>query len=415
MDHRIIRSDSSKEKVIRLSKTPANKSGLAMNDSAVVTVNIKQGKNSEGKNTISVKHKGLPEEMLLKSIKLIIAHTGDTVDINNPETELSSSMDTSKFKKSFYQRVNKNRMNFHIDWIAVRTEITQAKAQKVMVIEPLPVFSLPAAAITGYSGYLMGRMMTQIIFGIVLVLITALAFIVAYRSLRNHMILNSLRDEFVSNITHELKTPVSTIMVALEALGNFNMKKEPQVMEEYLRLASEETHRLGELINRVLDHTLLEQKQHPLDLKEIDLNRLISEVADTMSIKLGKKGRIEFNPGEENIRISADPLYLKGLFINLIDNSIKYCDKEPVIKVFTSRNDNKIVIEINDNGPGIPEEYRKKIFEKFFRLPSEDVHNVKGYGLGLSFASLVMELHNGSIETRNLNPGSSFILKFPTN
>jgi two-component system phosphate regulon sensor histidine kinase PhoR len=203
-------------------------------------------------------------------------------------------------------------------------------------------------------------------------------------------------------------------MVALEALGNFNMKKEPHVMEEYLRLASEETKRLGALINRVLDHTLLEQKQHPLDLQEIDLNRLITEVTDSMSIKLGKKGRIEFNIIEDNIRISGDPLYLKGMLINLIDNSIKYCDKEPLIKIVSGRNDTKIVIEINDNGPGIPAEYQKKIFEKFFRLPSEDIHNVKGYGLGLSFASLVMELHKGSIEVRNLNPGSSFILKFPT-
>ena len=159
------------------------------------------------------------------------------------------------------------------------------------------------------------------------------------------MILNSLRDEFVNNITHELKTPVSTIMVALEALGNFNMKKEPHVMEEYLRLASEETQRLGELINRVLDHTLLEQKQHPLELNEIDLNRLIREVVDTMSIKLGKKGTIEFNASEDNIRISGDPLYLKGVFINLIDNSIKYCDKEPVIKIAASKNEDEIVIE----------------------------------------------------------------------
>jgi two-component system phosphate regulon sensor histidine kinase PhoR len=201
-------------------------------------------------------------------------------------------------------------------------------------------------------------------------------------------------------------------MVALEALGNFNMKKEPELMEEYLRLASEETHRLGELINRVLDHTLLEQKKHPLELKEIDLNRLISEVVNTMRIKLGKKGRIEFNAGLD-IRIAGDPLYLKGVFINLIENSIKYCDKEPVINILASKNDDETVIEINDNGPGVPSEYQKKIFEKFFRLPSEDVHNVKGYGLGLSFASLVMELHNGSIKVRNLSPGSSFILKFP--
>ena len=186
-------------------------------------------------------------------------------------------------------------------------------------------------------------------------------------------------------------------------------------MEEYLRLASEETQRLGELINRVLDHTLLEQKQHPLDLKAIDLNRLIKEVVDTMKIKLGKKGTIEFIAPEDSIIMSGDPLYLKGVFINLIDNSIKYCDKEPVIKIVAVKNEDEIVIEINDNGPGIPAEYREKVFEKFFRLPSEDIHNVKGYGLGLSFASLVMELHKGSIEVRNLSPGSSFILKFPVN
>jgi signal transduction histidine kinase len=415
MDHRIIRADSAERKVIRMSKTPSSKSGVGIYDSAVVTVNINKENNSAGKNTMVVKRNRLPEEMMLKSIKLIIAHTGDTVNIQNPESEFSSAMDTSKFKNSFYQRVNNNGMSFHIGWVKSGTDITHARERQIMVIEPLPGFSLPAAEVTGYRSYLLGRIMTQIIFGIVLVFITALAFVVSYRSLRNHMIMNSLRDEFVSNITHELKTPVSTIMVALEALGNFDMKKEPHVMEEYLMLASEETKRLGELINRVLDHTLLEQKQHPLDLQDIDLNKLIREVTDSMSIKLGKKGRIEFNAGEDNIRISGDPLYLKGVLINLIDNSIKYCDKEPVIKIVTGRNENKAEIEINDNGPGIPSEYQKKIFEKFFRLPSEDVHNVKGYGLGLSFASLVMELHKGSIEVRNLSPGASFILKFPTN
>jgi two-component system phosphate regulon sensor histidine kinase PhoR len=202
-------------------------------------------------------------------------------------------------------------------------------------------------------------------------------------------------------------------MVALEALGNYNMKKEPRVMEEYLQLASEETKRLGELINRVLDHTLLEQKEHPLDLIEIDLNKLITDVVSIMNRKTGSKGIIEFNREDHNITLVGDLLYIKGVLINLIDNSIKYCDTDPVITVSAERKSKYIVVEIKDNGPGIPEEYQKKIFEKFFRLPSENVHNVKGYGLGLSFASLVMELHKGSIEVKNLNPGCSFKLKFP--
>ncbi len=413
MDHRMIRSDSAGKKVIWMSKTTGSNHGESLNDTTVVTVKIKQGRDSTGKNTMLAKRNGLPDEMLLKSLKLIIAHTGDTVNMQNPEEELSEKIDTSKFKKYFHQRVLANGMKFNISWISGKSDTGHLRQGEEIVVEPIHELSLPGAAIAGYRDYLLGRILTQIIFGLVLVFITALAFIIAYRSLRNHMILNNLRTEFVNNITHELKTPVSTIMIALEALGKFNMKKEPEKMEEYLRLASAETQRLGELINRVLDHTLLEQKEHPLELSDINLNHLIEDVVETMNSKLNSEGTIEFNSREDNLTISGDPLYIKGVLINLIDNSIKYCDKEPVITITADRLGEDIIVEINDNGPGIPEEYQKKIFEKFFRLPSDNIHNVKGYGLGLNFASLVMKLHKGSIEVRNLRQGCSFILKFP--
>jgi signal transduction histidine kinase len=413
MDHRVIHSDSTGNKKAGLSKIKYSKEGKA-GDSAVVTVNIIGGGDTSAQKKIVVKRKGLPDEMLLKSVKLIIAHSEDTLKSHDTEMlEFSSGIDTTIFKKYFYRRVSDNGMKFHIRWGPYKNDTGHVKQTRAILIEPFTGFFLPKASVTGYQGYVFGRILTQIIFGFVLVFITGLAFIVSYRSIRNHMILNNLRNEFVSNITHELKTPVSTIMVALEALGNFDMKKDPHIMEEYLRLASEETGRLGELINRILDHTLLEQKEHPLELSDIDMNSTITEVVDMMNQKLGSKGRIEFNAGEENISISGDKLYIKGVLINLIDNSIKYCDKEPVITMLAGRKGEDIVIEINDNGPGIPGIYQKKIFEKFFRLPTEDVHNVKGYGLGLSFASLVMELHKGSIEVRNLSPGCSFILKFP--
>lgn len=414
MDHRVIHSDSTGNKKVIQSKVEYSKEGTKVRDRDVVTFNIVGGGDSSAQKKIVVKRKGLPDEMLLKSVKLIIAHSEDTLNLRDPEMlEFSSGIDTTNFKKYFHKRISDNGMKFHIRWSSDKNDIRHVKQTRVIFIEPLTGFSLPKASVTGYQGYVFGRILTQIIFGFVLVFITGLAFIVAYRSIRNHMILNNLRNEFVSNITHELKTPVSTIMVALEALGNFDMKKDQHIMEEYLRLASEETKRLGELINRILDHTLLEQKEHPLELSDIEINSTIAEVVDIMNQKLGSKGRIEFNAGEENISISGDRLYIKGVLINLLDNSIKYCDKEPVITILAERNGDDIVIEINDNGPGIPGIYQKKIFEKFFRLPTEDVHNVKGYGLGLSFASLVMELHKGSIEVRNISPGSSFILKFP--
>lgn len=411
MDRRIDHSDSTGKKKVHLEY---HSTGKTLNDSTMVTVNIIKGKDSSGKNKVAVKKKGLRDDILLKSVKLIVAHAGDSTKMNSQEImEFQSEMDTAKFKKYFNERISGNGMKFRISWDSSLSDLKHVKRGNVLFVEPLPGFSLPHAEITGYNGYLIGRIMTQIISGFILIFITALAFSVSYISLRNHMIMNSLRDEFVSNITHELKTPVSTIMVALEALGNYNMKKEPQVIEEYLNLASGETKRLSELINRVLDQSLLEQKEHPLDMSLIDLNSLIKEVVDIMSMKLGSNGRIEFNRGAENISISGDLLYIKGVLINLIDNSIKYCDKDPVIILSAEKKRNEVIVEIKDNGPGIPVEYQKRIFEKFFRLPSENVHNVKGYGLGLSFALLVMKLHKGSIVVRNHNPGCSFILKFP--
>lgn len=402
VDHRMKGQDSARKKIYRFSKLHGEQIG----DSDMITVNIKD--DTLGKTTVTANRKVIQSDMLLKSVKMIIAHTGDTLNMKNQAIIDFSTMDTSKFKKFFCDKISSNGMKFRIKW-----DNTQLKPGKVIIIEPLPGFSLPNAAVSGYEGYLFSQITTQIIFGVILVFITAIAFFVAYRSIRNQMILNSLRNEFVSNITHELKTPVSTIMVALEALGNYDMKKEPKVMEEYLRLASMETKRLGELINRVLDHTLLEQKEHPLVLCDIDLNSMLTEVVVIMQWKIGNKGRIEYNEGENNLVISGDPLYIKGVLINLLDNSIKYADKEPVISVSAGRKDESILIEINDNGPGIPPQYQRKIFEKFFRLPTNDVHNVKGYGLGLSFAYLVMQLHKGSIEVKNHNPGCSFILKFP--
>jgi two-component system phosphate regulon sensor histidine kinase PhoR len=413
MDHRVIKPDSSTRNTLKISKFVDVKK-LPEKDSAIVTVRIMQGGDSSVKTGHLSKKQLLPDDMLLKSIKLIIAHSKDTGNIENLRNPgLLSSIDSTKFKKYFQNRIAGAGINLQIAWKNNVTDNSINKQRHAIVIKPFTGFLLPVALISGFRGYLVGRMTTQIIFGLVLVLITALAFIISDRSLRNHAIMDNLRNEFINNITHELKTPVSTIMVALESLGSFNVLEDPEMTKEYLRLASIETKRLGELIDRVLDQSLLEQNEHPLEMSNIDLNILIPEVVQIMRQKIGRKGKIEFSTANTDLKISGDRLYLTGVLINLIDNAIKYSDQEPVIKVLATRTSKEIRVEINDNGPGIPEEYQKRIFDKFFRVPNENIHNVKGYGLGLSFASLVMELHKGSIEVRNLNPGCSFILKFP--
>lgn len=304
-------------------------------------------------------------------------------------------------------------MNFNIEWTKNNDSTLKVVPKKILFINPATPFILPEAIIKKYYGYLLAKISPQIIFGTLLILITGLAFIMAYRNIRKNILINNLRNDFISNITHELKTPVATLSVALESLGKYKMSADPAVLDEYLTLASKETKRLEELIDRVLNHSTLEESRSMLDITKMDIVPLIKEVTAIMGGRPDANGLIEFVPGEENIIVEGDPLLLKGVLINLIDNSLKYCDTRPAIKILADREKNYAVIRVNDNGPGIPAEYQKKVFEKFFRVPSGNIHNVKGYGLGLSFAALVTDLHKGSIRTVNLNPGCSFIIKLP--
>lgn len=352
------------------------------------------------------------EEMLLRSVKLIISHSRDSMTPDEPVIRnLNISPDTTAFKVHFNERLEGAGLKFNLVW--KEDSLPGKHLKRTLLLAPHNPFSLPAVSVSDYNGYLAGKLWPQLLFGIVLICLTALAFILSYRSLRDHVVLNELRNEFIGNMTHELKTPVSTIGLALESLGKFNMKNEPEIMDEYLRLALSETRRLEDLVTRVLDHSMLEENKRSVELVETDINTIISEVTAIMQPRLPEGGRINIAGHKGELPVKCDPLLLKGVIINLVDNSIKYCDKIPEITIVSSIEGDWVKIEVHDNGPGIPTEYQSRIFEKFFRIPSGNVHNVKGYGLGLSYASLVMKLHNGTIQAGSCDSGCTIILKIP--
>jgi signal transduction histidine kinase len=353
-------------------------------------------------------------DFLLRSVRLFIGNSKDTIGSFN---ELGDSIlmycDTAIFRTSFTRRLFSSGKHFKITWSKTSAEQEHSKIRSAMIISPGTGFNLPGAFITGYQGYIIRNITPQIIFGLILVVITGLAFFVAYKNLRNQMILNKIREEFINNMTHELKTPVSTVKIALESLLRFNMKNDPAVTEEYLNLASLETNRLENLINKVLDQTFLEGNFNPVSFQKIDLFPLIEEVIRIMTPRLEGRGSINFIPEKGGLFLIGDRLLLQGVLLNLVDNSIKYNDKIPEITIKSKESGGNVEITVTDNGPGIPVEFRKRIFEKFFRIPSGNIHNAKGYGLGLSFAALVMKIHKGVIELLPDNKGCSFILKFP--
>ncbi|MGE5418637.1 MAG: sensor histidine kinase [Chloroflexota bacterium] len=395
-----------------LAKGRNNITGIVrLEGSKHVTVRLNQSHDPGAGLPDTIRLRKTNDDMLIRSVKMIISHAGDTLSDKPVTRNFGIIPDTTAFKIHFHNRLENAGMNFNLIWVSDSSENVRLK--RTLYLAPLNPFALPPVSIENYNRYLAGKILPQVLFGILLVCLTALAFMLSYRSLRDHAILNNLRNEFVSNMTHELKTPVASISLALESLSKYNLKDDPGLMEEYMQLAQSETKRLEDLINRVLDHSLIEQDAGKHTFTATNVNNLVEDVSSTMQVRIQEKGSITFHPANRKLTVICDPLLIKGVIMNLLDNSIKYCDQAPVINISSSENDGFACIIVEDNGPGIPDEYKDKIFEKFFRVPSGNVHNVKGYGLGLSFASLVMKQHEGSIEVKNLGKGCSFILKIP--
>jgi two-component system phosphate regulon sensor histidine kinase PhoR len=204
------------------------------------------------------------------------------------------------------------------------------------------------------------------------------------------------------------------VKVAIEALKKYDAEKRgPWDTAEYLEMAGKEIKRLELLISKVLDHSIIEEDAGILSFEELDLVRLIDDAIRSLQSRIETAGAIISYDHPDELIVSGDPLYLQGVIINLFDNSLKYGNGNPEISVLLSSTDRYAVINVTDNGPGIPDEYRKKIFDKFFRVPERDIHNVKGYGLGLSFAYLIVKMHEGSIDVRNNDKGCTFTIKIP--
>jgi signal transduction histidine kinase len=355
------------------------------------------------------------KNILIRSVKLIIRHTGDSVGSQDRFIRMiSNAPDTALLKNLFQKKIGKPDTRFNILWITDSSRNKSDIRRHVLYLKT-NVFEKPInVEITHYQMVILKRISPQILFALTLLILTGAAFFFTWKSLKKQETLNTLRNDFISNISHELKTPVSTVSVALEALKNFDRLKDPDKSNEYLEIAFSEMKRLDQLISQVLNTSLLEDQHAYLKKEETDLANLIKEVLYSMHVRFAQnEARVEFHSKPDSIMLNLDKLHVQGIILNLLDNSLKYCYDKPEIIINIEQKPESVVLTIGDNGPGIPEEYISKVFDKFFRVPKGDVHNIKGYGLGLSFAELVMKHHNGSISVRNKNEGGcEFILIF---
>lgn len=226
--------------------------------------------------------------------------------------------------------------------------------------------------------------------------------------------LAELKNEFISNITHELKTPIATVGVAIEALKNFNAINDPHKTKEYLDISSNELHRLGLLVDKVLKLSMFEKKEIELKYESLNLKDIVDEVTTSMRLQLEKNHARVTVTQNGDLNIQGDRLHLLSVIFNLLDNAIKYSNGDPSIQIELNGDERNVELSIKDNGAGIAPEYQNKVFEKFFRIPHGDTHNAKGYGLGLSYVAHVVKKHNGIISVDSQpGLGTRFIISLP--
>ncbi|WP_170110443.1 sensor histidine kinase [Flavilitoribacter nigricans] len=274
------------------------------------------------------------------------------------------------------------------------------------------------AVFPNYRAFVLGQMWEEALFSLLLFGVIALAFALIYRSLRKQHRLSLLKNELLSNITHELKTPISSVSVAIEALRDFGALQDPALTREYLDISRDELKRLSLLVDRVLRLTTFEQKEPDLQLETLDMSEVTRTILRTMQVQFDQyDARHELKVSGRDFSIQGDRTHLSSVLFNLLDNALKYRNgQQPEVKLHLEAEPDWLRISVQDNGMGIPAAYQERIFEKFFRVPQGNVHNAKGYGLGLSYVAAVVAKHGGRVEVHSKpGNGSRFTLTFPKN
>lgn len=272
------------------------------------------------------------------------------------------------------------------------------------------------AEISGYRAYLLRKIGPQILFSVLLFACVGLAFLFVYQSLRQQIRLTEIKNEFIRNMTHELKTPISTVSVAIEALQNFDALENPARTREYLAISQLELNRLTLLVDKVLRMSLFEQGEPELKSEALDLRNLVEEVLAAMKLQFEKyRADVSLSVSGTDFSLRGDRLHLVSVLYNLLENALKYSPLPPQIMVSLAHSEHQLTLQVRDQGRGIPAEYQGRIFEKFFRVPTGDVHDVKGHGLGLNYVAGVVRLHQGSIEVESKEGvGTAFTVKLPS-
>lgn len=263
--------------------------------------------------------------------------------------------------------------------------------------------------------YLISRIWLLLVVSIFLIATIVFSFTYVITTVFRQKKISEIKNDFINNMTHEFKTPISTISLACQALTDKDVVKNAGVYDTYLNIINEENNRLSGMAERILQSARLQKGEVKLKPEEINLHDVINDAMQKVSLQVEKKGgKIEVQNEAQEYVVFADRVHITNIIFNLLDNANKYTPWAPLIKITTKNIAEGILISVKDNGIGISKSNQKKIFDKLYRVPTGNVHNVKGFGLGLSYVKTVVEKHNGKITIDSeLKKGSTFSVYLP--
>ena len=282
----------------------------------------------------------------------------------------------------------------------------------VVPIDDDELYSLRLSIETPFKVFL-ERMRGLILSSVAIVLLLSVVLLYLVRTMFRQKTLEEMRRDFTHNITHELKTPISVAVTATDALRNFSADANPERRSRYLEIVEAQLTQLSTMVEHILSVSV-EGREYRYNPTNLHIQDIINGVVQGAGMNVGKEAKFHIDC-PSNITVLADEFHIKNLLATVIDNAVKYAE-EPVVNVSVFDENGNVTIDVEDNGCGIAKEHLSHIFEKFYRVPTGDIHTVRGYGLGLYYAKQVVQLHKGTISIKSsVGKGTTVTIKLPKN
>lgn len=351
--------------------------------------------------------RNLPEYDLINQVNsnFYVVNVNDNINANNLEFFLRREMEevglTEEFQYGIYNCTNQNMVWGELITYQPDTDTTNIKREGLPVYDDENFEYYFGVTFPNRSNWIVSNIRPTLFLTFIL-LMTTLFFLYSMFVILRQKRLSEMQKDFINNMTHEFKTPISTIRISADTFLNNPKIKEDARLSQYAKIIKEQNARLNNQVEKVLQIARIEQDNFRLNKEEIDLQPFLESVATANKLTVESLGgSLNTVMDIEGVTVTADKLHFNNILHNLLDNSIKYCDEIPEI-TFSAKTVNKsVIIEIQDKGIGITQEQQAKIFNKFYRVPTGNVHNVKGFGLGLFYVKNICRSHGWKVNLKS--------------